>query len=99
MKITQHIDEAIKEYTKLREQYEKLGEESVDNYTYHDDKRDTTEDFSQWFDESIRLGNIRGYYDMIIAEIDQAICALRKLQHTKNHIEIYQKRVDKLNEV
>lgn len=99
MKITKHVDEAIKEYLELREQYEKLWDETFDLCQIHKTTRKTASNFSEWFDEERRLYDIEDYYDMIIAEIDTALKALENLKTTKNHIEIYQKRVDKLNEV
>ena len=99
MKITKHIDEAIKEYLELRKQYNALWDEAFDLCEAHYEKKETTNDFSKWVEEYNRLSNIKNYYDMIIKEISEAIQSLRVLQNTKNHIEIYQKRVDILNEM
>ena len=99
MKITKHIDEAIKEYLELRKQYEELWSEAFDMCETHYEKKETAPNFAEWVEEHNRLSNLKDYYDMTIKEIDVALQSLRSLKNIKNHIEIYQKRVDKLNEM
>lgn len=99
MKITKHIDEAINEYLELRKQYYTLWDEAFDMCESHYEQKETAPNFAEWVEEHNRLSNLKDYYDMILKEIDIALQSLRNLQNTKNHIEIYKKRVDKLNEV
>lgn len=98
MKISQHLNKTIKEYLELRKQYYKLWNEAFDMCESHYEQRETAPNF-EWVEEHIRLSNLRDYYDMMLKEVDIAVKSLIDFKKQKKRIEIYQKRVDKLNEV